>query len=301
MASWPWTKDLSVAIADPIPPVDPEDTRPSVKDLIAKHRAAIDEVANELRSHILYDANKHDDLWILRFCMSHKKTKKAVKAAKSTMEFRKEHRLDEKDIRFVPGTVDQPDIPEVLKRYLTYCGDDGVQFTLPDSKRGVVAFIKLDSLQQQTLLKVLSSEEWLIPYLYLNEWSHQWLDYVTRTTGRLTKSIRCMDLQTTQLSDICIQANRRDGDAMAVMEDVYPQLLQTLYICGAPSYIQIPWRILKPLLPKRVVSKIDFINPDKSTKERDIILGYIDIQHLPVRFGGSYELWPVSYPLPSRS
>lgn len=47
------------------------------------------------------------------------------------------------------------------------------------------------------------------------------------------------------------------------MEDVYPQLLHAIYICNAPSFIHTIWALVRPIMPKRVVSKIDIIEPKK--------------------------------------
>ena len=97
MTSWPWMKGVGVALADPAPPLNEYDDRPSAKALIAENRGVIEQVKKELQGDSLYDAAKHDELWILRFLLSHKlNTKHAVEAAKTTLAFRKEHRLDEK-------------------------------------------------------------------------------------------------------------------------------------------------------------------------------------------------------------
>ena len=113
MTSWIWMKGVSVAIADPIDPVTPEDVRPSVKALIDEHRVKIDKIKGEISSHALYDANKHDDLWILHFWLSHKKTKKAVAAALHTLEYRQKYNLDEQDIRHdTPHLSSEPRVAE---------------------------------------------------------------------------------------------------------------------------------------------------------------------------------------------
>lgn len=76
MTSWPWMKGMTVALTDPpIPPVCPEDDRKAVKDLITEYRAKIDKLRTALEDHPLFDYdNKHDDLWLLRFYLSHKKS-----------------------------------------------------------------------------------------------------------------------------------------------------------------------------------------------------------------------------------
>lgn len=290
-------KGVEIAIADPIDPVNAYDSRPSVKDLIVKHRDAIDQVKTAVENNALFDESKHDDLWILRFVMSHKKKlKEAIKAARYTLSFRDERNLDATDIRFHP--VGPQALSEEVKRYFLYCTDDAVSITLPDPKRGVVGFLSLAGIHQNEMVKNLDEGDWLPTFVYIAEWTHQWLDYVTRTTGRLTKSVRMADLADSKLSGINNECNKRDGAAMAVTEDVYPQLLQQLFVCHAPAWIQIPWRILRPIMPKRVVSKVDFIYPDKREKERERLYEFVDEEHLPVRFGGKCRKWPASFDLP---
>jgi hypothetical protein len=297
-SSWPWMNDAPVAIADPIDPINEYDVRPSVKDLIAQNRKSIDKAKAILEHHTLFHSQKHDDLWILRFCLSHKKTKDAVKAAQHALVFREEHQLDFKDIRYHPVAKGGVDLPEEVTRYLCYCTNDALQWALPDPRRGVISFLNFAGIDQHALVKNLDEKDWLPSFLYFSEWSFQWLDYVTRVTGRLTKSVRLIDLQEVKLSAISTEGNKRDGAAMGVMEDVYPQVLKTLYLCHAPSWVQIPWRILRPLMPKRVVDKMDFINPDKKPNERKRLLEHMDESHIPVRFGGTYEARPVAFPLP---
>ena len=297
MTSWPWMKGVDVVLADPIDPVNAFDSRPAVRDLLVKHREDVDQVKAAIENNALFDETKHDDLWILRFVLSHKKKlKDAIKAARYTLSFRDEHKLDATDIRFHPPGSQA--LSEETRKYFSFCSENTLTMTLPDPKRGVVGFLDFSGIHQNDLVKNLDTGDWLPTFVYIAEWTHQWLDYITRTTGRLTKSIRMVDLQDTKLSSNNNECNKRDAEAMATTEDLYPQLLQTLFICHAPVWIQIPWRILRPFMPKRLVSKMDFIYPDKKERERKRLYDYVDEKHLPARFGGKNEEWPPSFDLP---
>jgi hypothetical protein len=290
-------KGFDVPIADPIPPVTKFDDRPSVKDLIEENHHGINEVKHGLARDPLYDSAKHDDLWILRFLLSHKKKPKvAIEAAKTTLKFRKDFNLDNEDIRGYP--MDGSCKSEAYVRYGRYCGKDAAKFVIPDHQRGVMGFIRLAAIDQDKLVKYVDKEDWLPAFCYMSEWTFQWLDYITRTTGRLTKSVRLIEMKGFQVSSVNKETLKRDGDAMGVMEDCYPQLLQTLFICHAPVWIQIAWRVVRPIMPRRVVQKMDFINPDTNEGERKRLLKYISEENLPERFGGKHEPWPVEFPLP---
>lgn len=298
MSSWIWMKGLKVAIADAIAPVNDKDVRQSVKDLIAEHRVEIDQIKVVLENDPLYERDKHDDLWIVRFLLSHKNNHKAaIKAAKYTLAFRKEHKLDEQDLRPFPPNKNAKS-EALSQRFLQYCKDDGLLYVVPDVQLGVIGFIRLVSVDSHGIVANVSEKDWLPSFLYLAEWTHQWLDFTTRTTGRLTKSVRFIDFQGMNLALISKEMAKRAGNFAGVMEECYPQAAQTIFLCNTPVWIQKPWRLFRPLLPKRVLAKIDIICPEKNVKERLRLFAYIDEEKLPVRFGGTNPVWPIAFPLP---
>jgi CRAL/TRIO domain len=299
-STWPWLEGRGLTIAEKIPPVTALDDRPSVVDLISEHRSSIDQVRTELETDPLYSPSKHDDLWILRFLLSHNmRVKLAVKKAKYTLAFRKEHQLDRQDIRYAERYSGFAG--ESCTRYMKYCAKDAATFVIPDGQRGVMEIICLGGMDHHSLVKNLDESDWLPIFLFSSEWTHQWLDYITRTTGRLTKSIRIVDMSGVTMQGISIENSRREGKVMAVMEDCYPQMLQSMFLCHAPVWVQMPWRLICPILPKRVVSKIDFVDPVKSASDRKRLLRYVSLEHLPVRYGGEYEEWPVTFERPHQT
>lgn len=304
--TWPWLSDgmTMMMIADPpIPPIDSYDDRPSVVSLISEHRTVIDKVRSALLNDPLYDSDKHDDLWILRFVLSHKRNvTSAVRAAKYTLAFRKKHQLDEKDIRYM-----SPSENESLQRYMKYVRDDAIRLVVPDRQRSVILFIDIGGVNQHGLAANVKESDWLPSYLHYNEMAFQWIDSITRTTGRLTKLVRIIDGRNIQWNALSIECSRRDGVVMKLTEDCYPQLLAGMYICDAPSYIQVPWRMIRPLFPPRVLQKFDFIsspNTNHHSVNQDyqrLLLPHICEDHIPSRYGGLYKPWPVEFTLPSSS
>ena len=297
-------KGVTVAIADPIEPITEFDDRPAVKELIVKYRKPIDAVKKGLEDDPLYDQSKHDDLWILRFCLSHKKKKAkiALEAAKETLAFREKYALDEEDIREFPPVgksgEHHPRAAAFIK-YRSCCSDDAIYFGIPHPQRGVLGFLHVAGIDQLKAVETVTEEEWLPAFMYISEWTHQWLDYITRTTGRLTKSVRIANADGIALSGLNMEHEKRNGKAMGVMEDCYPQLLQGIYLCNAPSWIQVVWRLVRPLLPKRVIEKIDIMSPQKNKKELKRCFKHISEEDLPERFGGQNRTWPVYFPTPA--
>jgi hypothetical protein len=289
---WPWMEGVEIAIASPIDPVSDDDARPSVLDLISQNRKRIDAIAKKLQKHPLYVPEKHDDLWILRFLLSSKKrVKPALKDATAALEFRKQYNLDERDIRQHPATTDTNHT--AIRKFLSCCKEGAVSFTVPDTRRGVVTYFHYASINQHKLMEAMPLEDRVLALVYVTEWSFQWLDYISRTTGRFTKEIRLIDLQGFQLSDANLENFITDGKAMRIMGDVYPQMLESIYVTRSPNWIQIPWRVVRPFLPKRVLAKLDFISPESHEEERKRLHKFVTEENLPVRFGGKNLQWPV--------
>jgi CRAL/TRIO domain len=285
MTSWIWMKGINIAIADPIEPVCLDDDRQSVKGLIEEHWDKINEIREGIVNHVYYDSNKHDDLWIVRFYLSQKSIKKAIACANYTLNFRNEHRLDEIDIRAIAPQQVQSGIVYEFLNCFKY--NDAMIYTHPHPQRGVVCFFKLSSIDQHNVVTTLSEEKWLPMFVYCSEWTFQWLDYVTRTTGRLTKSIRFIDVKGFTFSSFSRECSKRDGKVMKIMEDCYPQLLGSIFTINVPFFIDTIWNLYKLVLPKRVVDKFNIIKPFERENDRKKLLRYISENDVPDYVGGN--------------
>eukprot|EP00546_Thalassionema_frauenfeldii_P008141 CAMPEP_0178912170 /NCGR_PEP_ID=MMETSP0786-20121207/10108_1 /TAXON_ID=186022 /ORGANISM="Thalassionema frauenfeldii, Strain CCMP 1798" /LENGTH=92 /DNA_ID=CAMNT_0020584711 /DNA_START=689 /DNA_END=967 /DNA_ORIENTATION=+ len=89
-----------------------------------------------------------------------------------------------------------------------------------------------------------------------------------------------------------MECGKRHGKVIKVTEDKYPQLLAGIKIIDAPKWIQVPWKVLRPLFPKGEVEKIDFVNPVKNSKELTAVLKYVAPKHSPTKYGGKKDVWP---------
>jgi CRAL/TRIO domain len=285
----PWV-DKDRSQMDPLPLSNDYDTRPSTRDLIVEHRVAIEDMRQKLKDDPLFDPEKHDDLWLLRYILSHKTSTKAATAAKKFLVYRKVHGWDERDIRKdVPG-IDCS--VESVRKYFVIHEEHSMIFSHPDPDRGIVMFLTLKGLNQTAMTKI-PDEEW--PFGYFLEWMFQCLDSATRRTGRLTKGIRFLDLKGYSLSQNNRECINRNAKNARECQDHYPQMLASIYVVNVVPVLQACYRLLRPLLPKRFTEKLNAIAPHKKESERLLLLAHMNDKDLPVKFGGSHEAWPPSY------
>eukprot|EP00529_Nitzschia_sp_RCC80_P024090 CAMPEP_0113471450 /NCGR_PEP_ID=MMETSP0014_2-20120614/16982_1 /TAXON_ID=2857 /ORGANISM="Nitzschia sp." /LENGTH=441 /DNA_ID=CAMNT_0000364081 /DNA_START=87 /DNA_END=1412 /DNA_ORIENTATION=- /assembly_acc=CAM_ASM_000159 len=151
----------------------------------------------------------------------------------------------------------------------------------------VVTYIDIGKLDTHVLGSNLDVDDWVAGLTYVNEYNYQWLDYLSRTSGRLTKSIRIVSLQSASIQQVDFTCQQCYTKATQQMEDCYPQAVAQIFVCFAPSWIYVPWKAIKPLLPQRVVSKIDFLHPLQNEDDLQTILTKVPKTMLPKSFGGS--------------
>ena len=301
---WPWMKDTKCRLDHPISHVDPNDKRPPVQALILKHSSDIAQLKQSLQTHPLYNPHKHDDLWIMRFLLSHRMNHAAaLEAAQNTLVFRHEYNLDEWDIRHILVTAkdlhesDYPYAHATAKMFDCYDTEDTMIYYVPDPKRGVVGFLHLAGRNQHRMAETLSEQDYFEAHLFSTEWKFQWLDYLTRSTGLMTKYLSIVDCTGCHRGMMNKHSKHMDSQAAKTMEDKYPQLLGSMLIVNAPIWINVIFAIIKPFVPKRLLERINLIKPSK--KERDLhqLQEYISLSDLPERYGGFLNEWPP--PLPS--
>jgi hypothetical protein len=158
----PWV-DEDNTHSPPIEPCTKHDDRPAVKDLIDEHSIKIETLRASIKEIPLYDPVKHDDLWLLRFIMSHKKVEKATAAAKATIIYRESKKLDSVDIRGDwPGRASEK---EIVCKYFNCIEEGGLVFSVPHKDRSMLMMVNYAKFDLHKLVKDLTMEEW--PFWYV--------------------------------------------------------------------------------------------------------------------------------------
>ena len=294
------------------------DDRPLVADLLATHSEAIASVqegvyANEIGKELFTKGGNpqcYDDIWILRFVLSHRgNVKSATKAAIKTMIFREEKKLnvvgdlrhklknyngDDNDVTRSDAT--STDLPG-RKLFNSFCEKDAIINFLPDKNQSLWIIPQLCKINLDKVVAEMSQEELSEWYLYGNEAFYQILDEITRRTGRLTKSMKIIDMTNMQLLKMNRTFVKRDAAASKASEDFYPQLLGTMFIFNSPRWLSGFWILVRPFFPKRVAEKFVFLpsllKMKKTKKDFESISRYISEEHLPEKYGGMNKTWPL--------
>ncbi len=309
-------------------PSSEHDDRPLISDLLKEYGPAIEAVRENLKSNQNFQLNngtsgcsasasasassststsspsspRYDDIWILRYLLSHQKNvQNASKAALATMRFREEHKLNDQclDVSSMIPNFNQS--REHIHSSFYGIRDnmksrDAIYTSQPDLNRGVLTIFTLKNLDLKKMDEDMSDDDMRYMSLMNKEAVYRILDAVTRKTGRLTRQMKILDLDGFTLKMVSMSYLKRDGRASKSVEDYYPQLLGTTYVVNAPSWIGQVWNTIRPLFPKRFVDKVHIFG--KKEKKANILkklLRYISEEDLPDRYGGKNESWPLPH------
>jgi len=277
---------------------DSFDERPLVNDLLVENSSDIDYVRAAIQTHPLYEpsCSRYDNIWILRFVLSHKNdVDVASRAAIATMEFREAYNLNEKDTRGQIKHLDGDPSSEYgtpnLSPFDACCEKYACLVTLPDENRGPIMYVFLSKFDMDKVNKTMTQEDIKLMKIYYDEAIYQVVDSITRKTGRLTKLLKVIDFDGLTLKQMNRGYLSKNAAASKEVEDYMPQLLGGMLAVNAPKWINVIWKFVRPLMPKRVVEKVDIL-PRNTEKVQKSLIRFVSKENLLGRYGGENKEWP---------
>jgi len=259
-----------------------------VEDLLVEKRALVEALREALTGFEYFDPKKHDDLWLLRFILSHKGVvEKAAYAARTALEYRAARGIDDitKTVLSMPARS-WPFCEEVFQRLLVYS-------YLPDPDGSVIWICRVKQLDMHGVMDV-GFEKYATFMRHVMEWTFQTMDAVTRRTGRITKYVQVYDLRGASMSQANYEFIKLDSQEGKRRQYLYPQLLGASYYCHAPAVIKFSWdHVFKPMFPTSIVEKTDVLDPTSRESDLEKLLKWIAVEDLPTFLGGQLTLWPV--------
>ena len=256
--------------------------RPLVKELLAAHASEVRALREAVKGDALFDAAKHDDLWLLRFLLSQKKD-----VAKAARRWRRRSRGG----RATGWTSSPPSsrssseaaaargAPLHPQGFETYIAPGGMRFVHPNPTRGPILVASMVQFDYNAAMRKLTRAEYTNINLAMNEWNAMQCDVVTRATGRLTKAARLVSCKGFRVGSLNRQWLKLDGDVAKEMQDCYPQLLGVIICLDPPQWALVMWRAVKILFPPRMVEKVGLLSTkDRALKPR--LQRYMDVHDM---------------------
>ena len=158
-------------------------------------------------------------------------------------------------------------------------------------KRGLPYAIRCPGLADAVgLFSAISEDDLLLFQIYLNEWRMCQLEEHARKTGELCGVLIVQDMFA---PDGLLNAWRKQGSKATVMRRVtgmmdehYPGIMEKVLLVNAPWALNALIKVVTPLLPPRIVQKIQFFPVDETPMR---LLEFVSPENLPSFLGGTAE------------
>lgn len=163
--------------------------------------------------------------------------------------------------------------------------------TLAIDKRGLPYAIRCPGMANVVgMFSMISEDDLLLFQIYLNEWRMCQLEEHARKTGELCGVLIVQDMFA---PDGLLNAWRKQGNKATVMRRVtgmmdehYPGIMEKVLLVNAPWALHALIKVVTPLLPPRIVQKIQFVPVDQTPTR---LLEFICPEKLPSFLGGNAE------------
>jgi hypothetical protein len=273
--------------------------RPRVAALLEEHAAALAELKRMLGSDFPpppsdqatdtdVDPFLYDDLFLLRYILSHKdkgKLPKAAHAVRETLAYRRANGAVLAQVRRTDvggNAYPKPEVDAAYKRLLL----QGVVQNRRESLAGDHVLIVRDGLADKSgfmdAVGQLAAEEYL---LLKRERLYADIDRRTRSTGLLIKVVIVVDAAGGSLGKLRDRRYMKaDGKCSKLAELYYPQLMGTIVLVNPPALLHLIMKVARVFISGNTLDKITLVQPGRA---QDLFLQSLyPAEEIPKFLGG---------------
>ena len=250
--------------------------------LFHKHGERVRVLLQALRGdgHAVGDSTPYDDIWALRFVLSHPEDADAARAAAETLRWRAE----KKEMLAAAAAGESLKRFESLERLVVaqYHGETSTGAPLYIIRAGISNTVALTNAH--------THEEVVEFMMYRKELGFLLCDAMTRKTRTLTKLVTVNDLShVSLLAGTDKRFTAVLGAASKLSETLYPQLLDRAVLINAPYIFGAIWSIIKGLMSAKTRAKVAVCG-SSDTRKGDIskcpFAKLINLHTVPSFLGG---------------
>ena len=250
--------------------------------LFEKHGARVRVLLQTLSGdgHAVGDSTPYDDIWALRFVLSHPEDADAARAAAETLRWRAE----KKEMLAAAATGERPKRFEVMERLVVaqYHGE---------TSTGAPLYIIRAGISNTVALTTEHTHDEVVEFMmYRKEIGFLLCDAITRKTRKLTKLVTVNDLShVSLLAGTDKRFTAVLGAASKLSETLYPQLLDRAVLINAPYIFGAIWSIIKGMVSTKTRAKVALCGTS-DTRKGDIskcpFAKLINLHTVPSFLGG---------------
>jgi hypothetical protein len=230
--------------------------------------------------HAVGEGTPYDEIWALRFVLSHPEDAEAARNAAETLRWRAEN----KDMLAAAARGER------LKRFESIEPLVVAQYHGETSTGAPLYIIRAGISNTMALTNTHTHEQMVEFMMYRKELGFLLCDAITRKTNKLTKLVTVNDLShVSLLAGTDKRFTAVLGAASKLSETLYPQLLDRAVLINAPYIFGAIWSIIKGLMSAKTRAKVAVCG-SSDTRKGDIskcpFAKLINLETVPSFLGG---------------
>eukprot|EP01091_Cochliopodium_minus_P000337 TRINITY_DN10328_c0_g1_i1.p1 TRINITY_DN10328_c0_g1~~TRINITY_DN10328_c0_g1_i1.p1 ORF type:complete len:276 (-),score=68.95 TRINITY_DN10328_c0_g1_i1:20-847(-) len=208
-----------------------------------------EEKIKELKESIkeIMDEKEHDEIFLLRYCLSNPRLEDAEKAIRFAVEYRKNNQSWLQDA--VKGEKFAPHYDTVSKYVIA-----GIHKSQIDG--GPIVIIRSGKSNMKKLMDSISEEEMSLHLVFQRELCYRKCDELTRKNKKLTKMVMINDMHGFSMFSGDKRFLKSLGDTSKIADNLYPQLVDKNVIINPPTIFKVLFSVVSLFMSKKSLSKI---------------------------------------------
>jgi len=196
----------------------------------------------------IYDEKTHDDIYLLRYCLSNTKTKDSEKCIRYSIDYRQKNSswLDEAS----KGESSAPMYNTIIKYTCASIHKCRSENGAP------VVIVRANLANPKVLLDTVSEEKMIQFLVFQKEICYIKCDELTRKNRKITKILTINDINGVSLFSTDKRFFKALGDSSKIADNLFPQLLEKNIMMNPPTIFKIVMSIATVFMSKKSLSKM---------------------------------------------
>lgn len=231
------------------------------------------------------EGTTYDDIWALRFCLSHEDDAEALSHARRTLAWRKEH----------AEMLELAGKGEKVKKFASIEKFVAADYHGEDKRGNPVYCIRAGVSNPPAMMDANTKDEVLAFMMYRKELGFRICDEKTRKTRKLHKLITVNDLNHVSLMAGTEKRFQKVlGESSKLSETLYPQLLDRAVLVNVPYIFSVIWSMVRGLISAKTRAKVAICPGDtlKGDVSKCPFAKMINMETIPTFMGGSCRCRP---------
>jgi hypothetical protein len=275
----------------------------SIEHLLLKHRSFINDLQKQVPAPLSSNGKpgdnfvKYDDLFYLRYALSHENDLKGAKEALAfTFKFRSSPEHCQRAELVSTHAMLNNDSTIVESKKWSVAGALGVGQDGQPNEHGVlkehtgqgfVMCVRIAMCKREEMQNSQPFNELRRMQLLHREKSFQYVDRLTRETGLLCKQVMLLDFAGASMSSMRDSRTRSiQAEVSNISKHIYPQLVDKLAMVNAPSWLAVLLKAFRLILPKSTLEKIELFSTTDGLWESEWGKHRLKREKMPMFLGG---------------